>query len=89
MLSNAAVFGHGVDRWTQTIKLVFRVNIRSSDAQLLLHAVALTASIKAAVIVQFYQGHLGIYYYVETRSYGMFGPRAPTFLVLGCRSAGK
>ena len=23
------------------------------------------------------------YYYVETRSYGMFGPRAPTFLVLG------
>ena len=35
------------------------------------------------------QGHLGIYYYVETRSYGMFGPRAPTFPVLDCRSAGK
>ena len=35
------------------------------------------------------QGHLGIYYYVETRSYGMFGPRVPTFLVLGYRSAGK
>ena len=54
MLSNAAVFGHGVDRWTQTIKLVFRVNMRSSDVQLCLHAVALTVPIKAAVIVLFY-----------------------------------
>ena len=35
------------------------------------------------------QGYLGIYYYVETRSYSMIGPRAPTFPVLGCRSAGK
>ena len=38
---------------------------------------------------QFKQGHLGVYYYVEIRSYGMFGPRAPTFPVLGCRSAEK
>ena len=37
----------------------------------------------------FDQGYLGIYYYVETCSYGMFRPRAPTFPVLGCRSAGK
>ena len=36
-----------------------------------------------------HQWHLGIYYYVETRSYGMFRPQAPTFPVLGCRSAGK
>ena len=37
-----------------------------------------------------YQGHLGIvYYYVETRSYSMFGPWAPTFLVFGCHSAEK
>ena len=36
-----------------------------------------------------YQGHLGIYYYVETRSYGMFDLWAPTFPVLGCRSAEK
>ena len=35
------------------------------------------------------QGHLGIYYYVETRSYGMFGALATTFPVLGCRGAGK
>ena len=35
------------------------------------------------------QGHLGIYYYIETRSYGMFDARATTFLVLGYRSTGK
>ena len=35
------------------------------------------------------QGHLDIYYYLETRSSGMFGPWATSFLVLGCRSAGK
>ena len=33
---------------------ISRADIRSSDAQLRLHAVALTAPIKAAVIVQFY-----------------------------------
>ena len=35
------------------------------------------------------QRHLGSDYYVETRSYGMFRPRAPTFPVLGCHSTGK
>ena len=37
----------------------------------------------------YYQGHPGIYHYIETRSYAMFGPWAPTVLVLGYRSAGK
>ena len=46
-------------------------------------------SIFLASCSMYYQGHLGIYYYVETRSYGVFGPRATTFLVLGCHSAGK
>ena len=35
------------------------------------------------------QGHLGIYYYVEIRGYGMFGPWATNFPVLCCRNAGK
>ena len=35
------------------------------------------------------QGHLDIYYYIENRSYGVFGARATTFLVLDGRSAGK
>ena len=43
----------------------------------------------SAIFDRFNQGHLDIYYNVEICSYGMFGPRATTFLVLGCRSAGK
>ena len=37
-----------------TFAFISRINIRSGDAQLRLHAVDLTAAIKAAVIVQFY-----------------------------------
>ena len=33
---------------------------------------------------EFQQEHLGIYYYVEIRSYGMFEARATTYPALGC-----